>query len=135
MASSDMDFDKLDAYLISQTKKREGAITEEEAKVLSKFWRNHKNKIHDALVAATSWNNSLKCVNWRIDVKSQSKNIDQLNIPTAIMEFQVTDGLDKAKVRSYIHRINSIWSNLVEINKTPLSLIILRFIHKYKFLV
>ncbi|XP_064622669.1 COMM domain-containing protein 1-like [Lineus longissimus] len=123
MASSDMDFDKLEAFLISQTKKRDGAITEEEAKVFSKFWRNHKTKIHDTLIAATSWNNSLKSVNWRIDVKSQSKNIDQLNIPTAIMEFQVTEGLDKAKEPEVVlfemdeEKLTNVLSNMQEIEK------------------
>ncbi|XP_033734449.1 COMM domain-containing protein 1-like [Pecten maximus] len=92
MVSADMDFNQLEAFVVSQTKRREGALTEDQANALRRFWRSHKNKIHDSLVVNTNWNNSLKQVSWRIDVKSQSKNVDQINEPTAIMELQLQGG-------------------------------------------
>lgn len=64
-------------------------MTEEEASAYRKFWKVHKNKIHDTLVSKTNWNNSLKKVSWRIDVKSQSKSAENINEPSAIVELQI----------------------------------------------
>ena len=84
-----MDFNQLEAFLTSQMKRREGAMTEDEASAYRKFWKVHKNKIHDTLVSKTNWNNTLKKVSWRIDVKSQSKTTENLNEPSAIVELQI----------------------------------------------
>ena len=46
----DMDTAKLDVFLTSQTKKKEGGLTPEQAKVYAKFWKNHRTKIHKAMV-------------------------------------------------------------------------------------
>ena len=46
----DMDTAKLDVFLTSQTKKKEGGLTPEQAKVYAKFWKNHRAKIHKAMV-------------------------------------------------------------------------------------
>ena len=46
----DMDTAKLDAFLTSQTKKKEGGLTPEQTKVYAKFWKNHRAKIHKAMV-------------------------------------------------------------------------------------
>lgn len=89
MVSADMDFNQSEAYLTSQMKKREGAITEEQANALRKFWKTHKNKIHEAVISRTTWNNTIKQMSWRIDIKSQSRHVDQINAPTAIMELQI----------------------------------------------
>ena len=89
MVSADMDFNQSEAFLTSQMKKREGAITEDQANAFRKFWKTHKNKIHEAVVSRTTWNNTIKQMSWRIDIKSQAKHIDQINIPTAIMELQI----------------------------------------------
>lgn len=89
MVSADMDFNQLDAFLVSQTKRRENPITEDQAQVLRKFWKNNKNKIHDSIISKTKWNNTLQNVLWRIDLKSQARNTEQMNESSAIMEFQV----------------------------------------------
>ena len=89
MVSADMDFNQSEAFLTSQMKKREGAITEDQANALRKFWKTHKNKIHEAVISRTTWNNTIKQMSWRIDIKSQAKHIDQINVPTAIMELQI----------------------------------------------
>nr|XP_022330295.1 COMM domain-containing protein 1-like [Crassostrea virginica] len=89
IVSADMDFNQLEAFLTSQMKRREGAMTEDEASAYRKFWKVHKNKIHDTLVSKTNWNNTLKKVSWRIDVKSQSKTTENLNEPSAIVELQI----------------------------------------------
>ena len=95
MVSADMDFNQLEAFLTSHTKKKEGGITEEQAKIYMKFWKTHKAKIHDSVIAQNTWNSTLKSVNWRIDIKSQAKHIDQINTPTAIMELQIANHNDK----------------------------------------
>ena len=98
MVSADMDFNQLEAFLTSQTKRRENAMSEEHANVYRKFWKTHKNKIHDVLVSQSNWNNSLKKVSWRIDIKSQSRNVDQMSEPTAIVELMVGEGGKDVKV-------------------------------------
>ncbi|XP_048738267.1 COMM domain-containing protein 1-like [Ostrea edulis] len=97
MVSADMDFNQLEAFLTSQMKRREAAMTEEEASAYRKFWKVHKNKIHDTLVSKTNWNNSLKKVSWRIDVKSQAKNTENMNEPTAIVELQIENQHESQK--------------------------------------
>lgn len=92
-----MDFNQLEAFLTSQMKRREAAMTEEEASAYRKFWKVHKNKIHDTLVSKTNWNNSLKKVSWRIDVKSQSKSAENINEPSAIVELQIENPEESQK--------------------------------------
>ncbi|XP_078000817.1 COMM domain-containing protein 1-like [Glandiceps talaboti] len=97
IASADMDFNQLEAFLTSHTKKRAGGITEEQAAVFAKFWKNHKAKIHESIVSQSTWNNTLKNVSWRIDLKTQARHIDQLHAPTAIVELQLANGQEKTK--------------------------------------
>jgi len=93
-----MDFNQCESFLVSQTKKPEGGITENLANGFRKFWKNHKNKIHETLIAKATWNNTLKHVSWRIDIKSQAKNIDEVNTPTAIMELEIGPNETDSKV-------------------------------------
>ncbi|XP_052106017.1 COMM domain-containing protein 1-like [Mytilus californianus] len=98
MVSADMDFNQLDAFLVSQTKRRENPLTEEQTQVFRKFWKNNKNKIHDSIIAKTKWNNSLQNVLWRIDLKAQARNMEQMNESSAIMEFQINSPENKSEV-------------------------------------
>lgn len=94
MASSNMDLNQLEFFLNSQTQKKEGGITEDQAKVYMKFWKSHRNKIHESIVARSTWNNHLKSMNWRIDVKTKARHLEQINTPTAIIEMQIESGED-----------------------------------------
>ena len=89
IVSADMDFNQLEAFLTSQTKKKEGALSQEQAAAFMKFWKLQKAKIHESLVQKSSWNNRLKDMSWRIDVKTQARRIEQLNAPVAIVEMQL----------------------------------------------
>eukprot|EP00112_Aurelia_sp_Birch-Aquarium-sp1_P007133 Seg1778.10 transcript_id=Seg1778.10/GoldUCD/mRNA.D3Y31 product="COMM domain-containing protein 1" protein_id=Seg1778.10/GoldUCD/D3Y31 len=89
MVNSDMDFRQLEAFLTSQMKRREGALTEEQAAAISRFWKNHKTKIHDVVVQRSSFGNTLKQTNWRIDLKTHSRHLEQINTPVAIYELEV----------------------------------------------
>lgn len=48
-----MDFNQLEAFLTSQTKKK-GGLTEAQAAAFSKFWKNNRTKIHNILVSRVS---------------------------------------------------------------------------------
>merc|ERR1711962_1720941 len=89
IVSGNMDVNQLEAFLTSQTTKK-GGINSAQAAAFSKFWRSNKAKIHDSIVAKSMWGNRLKSMSWRIDIKSQGKHIDQINMPTAIVELQLT---------------------------------------------
>mmetsp|Transcript_2210 Transcript_2210/g.2763 ORF Transcript_2210/g.2763 Transcript_2210/m.2763 type:complete len:185 (+) Transcript_2210:43-597(+) len=102
-------------------------LSDEHKKVLSHVWKTESTKIHKAIVSKTVWNNDLREFSWRIDVKSNSKNIPDINEPTAIIRLslknqdKVSDvvhceldrnGLDKViaeldKIESHIDNISS----------------------------
>uniref|UniRef100_A0A8C9EG78 COMM domain-containing protein 1 n=1 Tax=Pavo cristatus TaxID=9049 RepID=A0A8C9EG78_PAVCR len=88
IASADMDLNQLEAFLTAQTKKQ-GGITSDQAAVIAKFWKNHRVKIHESLVNQSRWDNVLKNMNWRVDLKSQSRHVDQINTPVAIVEMEL----------------------------------------------
>ncbi|XP_030304439.1 COMM domain-containing protein 1 isoform X2 [Calypte anna] len=88
IASADMDLNQLEAFLTAQTKKQ-GGITSDQAAVIAKFWKNHRVKIHESLISQSRWDNVLKNMNWRVDLKSQSRHVDQINTPVAIVEMEL----------------------------------------------
>lgn len=98
IVSADMDFNQLEAFLTSQMKRKQGALTQEQAAAFLKFWKSQKAKIHDVLVQKSSWNNKLKDINWRIDLKSQARHLQQINTPVAIVEMQVEKRSTESKV-------------------------------------
>ena len=89
MAVTDMDHNQAEAFVISQTKKREGGITDEQAKVFMRCWKLHKAKVHDSLVEGCMWNNRLTNMSWRIDLKSSSRNVQQVGTASAVVEMQL----------------------------------------------
>lgn len=88
IASADMDLNQLEAFLTAQTKKQ-GGITADQAAVIAKFWKSHRTKIRESLINQSRWDNTLRNVNWRVDLKSQSRHIDQINTPVAIVEMEL----------------------------------------------
>ncbi len=92
MGKSHMDLTQAELFLTSQAKKREGGLTEDQAKVFLKFWRTHRAKIHEHLVKKSLWNTSLKNLSWRVDIQHQSRHQDHTSIPTAIVELHLRDG-------------------------------------------
>ncbi len=46
-------------------------------------------QIHQRLIESAVWSKHLDSFSWRIDVKTRSRHIDQLNQPTAIMEMNL----------------------------------------------
>ncbi|XP_075059979.1 COMM domain-containing protein 1 isoform X2 [Mixophyes fleayi] len=88
IVSADMDINQIDAFLTAQTKKQ-GGITAEQSLVIAKFWKNHKKKIRESVISHTRWENTLKSLKWRIDLKSQSRHTDQVNSSAAIVEMEI----------------------------------------------
>ncbi|KAH0521476.1 COMM domain-containing protein 1 [Microtus ochrogaster] len=87
IASADMDFNQLEAFLTAQTKKQ-GGITGEQAAVISKFWKSHKTRIRESLLNQSRWDNGLRGLSWRVDGKSQSRHAAQIHTPAAIVELE-----------------------------------------------
>ncbi|XP_058874663.1 COMM domain-containing protein 1-like [Acipenser ruthenus] len=88
IASADMDFNQLEAFLTAQTKKQ-GGVSAEQAAVLSKFWKNHKSKIRESLISQSRWDNSLRNVSWRVDLKTQSRHADQVSAAVGVVELEL----------------------------------------------
>ncbi|XP_056423993.1 COMM domain-containing protein 1 [Hyla sarda] len=88
IVSADMDTNQIDAFLTAQTKKQ-GGITAEQSLVIAKFWKNHKKKIRESVINQSRWESTLKSLKWRIDVKSQSRHVDQVNSSAAIVEMEI----------------------------------------------
>ncbi|XP_066450579.1 COMM domain-containing protein 1 isoform X1 [Eleutherodactylus coqui] len=93
IVSADMDLNQIDAFLTAQTKKQ-GGITADQSLVIAKFWKNHKKKIRESVINQSRWENTLKSLKWRVDVKSQSRHTDQGSSSTAIVEMEI-EGKDK----------------------------------------
>jgi hypothetical protein len=97
LVSADMDMTQLEIFLTAQMKRKDGAVTEDQAAALRKFWKANKTKIHDSIVSQTMWGNSLQKISWRVDLKSQSRSVEQINATTAIMELHIVENINKTK--------------------------------------
>ncbi|GFR97969.1 COMM domain-containing protein 1-like [Elysia marginata] len=121
LVSADMDMTQLEAFLTAQMKRKEGALTEQQAAALRKFWKANKVKIHDSIVLQTMWGNSLQKVSWRVDLQSQTRNTEQISIPTAIMELHLSDNLDLSKASEVVRfelnesKLSSVLTGMQEI--------------------
>uniref|UniRef100_A0A8D0HBE6 COMM domain-containing protein 1 n=1 Tax=Sphenodon punctatus TaxID=8508 RepID=A0A8D0HBE6_SPHPU len=127
VASADMDLNQLEAFLTAQTKKP-GGITTDQAAVIAKFWKNHRTKIRESLINQSRWDNTLKNMNWRVDLKSQSRHVDQINAPVAIVELELgKNGMeseflslefDETKVSHLLKKLSEIEENITSLTQT-----------------
>ncbi|XP_021248625.1 COMM domain-containing protein 1 [Numida meleagris] len=127
IASADMDLNQLEAFLTAQTKKQ-GGITSDQAAVIAKFWKNHRAKIHESLVNQSCWDNVLKNMNWRVDLKSQSRHVDQINTPVAIVEMELGKNgqeseflcleFDETKVSHMLKKLSEIEESMTALTQT-----------------
>jgi len=72
-------------------------FSDEQQEVFLKFWRTQKTKIHDIVIKDTTWNNTLQKMSWRIDSKTKSKKVPEMNELTAIVEMVIGDNQHKRK--------------------------------------
>ncbi|CAI5769114.1 Hypothetical predicted protein [Podarcis lilfordi] len=127
IASADMDLNQLEAFLTAQTKKP-GGITTEQAAVIAKFWKSHRVKIRDSLINQSKWENSLKNISWRVDLKSQSRHADQLNNPVAIVEMELgkqgqeseflTLEFDEIKLNQMVRKLSEIEDSITSLTQS-----------------
>jgi len=68
-------------------KKTSLSMTQQE--VFFKFWKAQTPKVRELIRTKSNWNNSLLDFQWRIDVKSRTKNVPEINEPTAIVELKI----------------------------------------------
>ncbi|XP_003215256.1 COMM domain-containing protein 1 isoform X1 [Anolis carolinensis] len=126
IASADMDSNQLDAFLTAQ-KKKPGGITSDQAAAIAKFWRNHRMKIRDNLINQSKWENTLRNLSWRVDFKSQSRNIDQLSSPVAIVEMELgksgqeseflTVEFDEVKLNQMMKKLSKIEESITSLTQ------------------
>ena len=88
MATVDMDYNQMEIFLTSQVKKREGGISEAQAKCFSRFWKSNKAQIHETLVKSSHWGSRLDAMSWRVDMASSSGS--EIG-PTAIFDLKLTN--------------------------------------------
>ncbi|XP_018411447.1 PREDICTED: COMM domain-containing protein 1 [Nanorana parkeri] len=126
IVSADMDSNQIEAFLTAQTKKQ-GGITVEQSAVIAKFWKNHKRKIRESVINQTRWENTLKSLKWRIDVKSQSRYSDQVNNAAAVVEMEIgTNGkqpeflcveFNEAKLNEMLKKLSEVEESLAALTQ------------------
>ena len=106
MVMINMDISQAENFLTSQSKKQDSGITDTQAKTFLKVWKTHRERIHQGLVDKCMWDNTLKSVNWRIDVKTKSRQEEIANVPTAIVEMAIGSRQATMKVRLLVLGLN-----------------------------
>lgn len=90
------------AFENSELPKFEGLLSESgsfssiQTDVFTKFWGLNRLKVHDAICKDLTWSDSLEKFAWRIDVKTKSRTVAEMNDPVAIVELKVK-GDDKER--------------------------------------
>eukprot|EP01105_Mastigella_eilhardi_P005272 TRINITY_DN17013_c0_g1_i1.p1 TRINITY_DN17013_c0_g1~~TRINITY_DN17013_c0_g1_i1.p1 ORF type:complete len:206 (-),score=96.47 TRINITY_DN17013_c0_g1_i1:80-697(-) len=116
-AYEDYDATQLETFL----KLKKVAFSPLQKEVMLKFWKNQKAKIHEVLRKRFVWNNTLQNISWRMDVKTKSRDIAEMNEQTAIVEITLNNGakedtqqsavrfeLDKTQLGSMVAQIEEI---------------------------
>lgn len=91
MSSSDMDTKQAEIFLTAQTRKHDGGITTDQARVFQQCWSSERSRIHETLVKSSVWNNELSDIRWRVDIKSRSRRVDEINQSSAVVELQLNN--------------------------------------------
>ncbi|XP_078714448.1 COMM domain-containing protein 1 [Lampetra fluviatilis] len=89
MATADMDSTQLETFLAAQVRKP-GGVTAEQAAILARFWKSHRGRVRESLVARCRWEPTLHSVNWRVDVPAANGHSgDQSGAPIAFLELDI----------------------------------------------
>ncbi|XP_072513493.1 COMM domain-containing protein 1 [Salminus brasiliensis] len=90
MATADMDQAQLEAFLTAQTRKQGGGgLSSEQAAALGRFWKAHRARIRESLLAQSRWEPGLRSVNWRVDLQTASSRGSASNAPVALVELEL----------------------------------------------
>ncbi|KAL7852361.1 hypothetical protein SRHO_G00181460 [Serrasalmus rhombeus] len=90
IATADMDQTQLEAFLTAQTRKQGGGgVSSEQAAALGRFWKAHRMRIRESLLAQSRWEPGLRSVNWRVDLQTASSRGSTSNTPVALVELEL----------------------------------------------
>ncbi|KAI4888424.1 hypothetical protein NFI96_021807, partial [Prochilodus magdalenae] len=90
MATADMDQTQLEAFLTAQTRKQGGGgVTSEQAAALGRFWKAHRARVRESLLAQSRWEPGLRSMNWRVDLQTSSSRGSTSNTPVALVELEL----------------------------------------------
>ncbi|XP_043088268.1 COMM domain-containing protein 1 [Puntigrus tetrazona] len=90
MASADMDQAQLEAFLTAQTRKQGGGgVTPEQAAALARFWKAHRTRVRESLLAQSRWEPGLRGLKWRVDLHTSSSGGQVSSSPVALVELEL----------------------------------------------
>lgn len=91
IATADMDHAQLEAFLTAQTKRQGGGgVTAEQAAALSRFWKSHRARVRESLLAQSRWEPGLRGLSWRVDLQTGASRGDAVHSgPVALMELEL----------------------------------------------
>jgi len=117
-AKEDLEVTQFEALVQKET-----ALSAAQQELFVKFWKAQKAKIHDYVYRKVRWNNTLQKISWRIDVKTKTKAVSEVNEPTAIVEMSIGKNkdqdqklvrfeMDKEQLAQVLLQINNIQQQL-----------------------
>eukprot|EP01118_Nematostelium_gracile_P010347 TRINITY_DN3553_c0_g1_i1.p1 TRINITY_DN3553_c0_g1~~TRINITY_DN3553_c0_g1_i1.p1 ORF type:complete len:145 (-),score=44.56 TRINITY_DN3553_c0_g1_i1:15-449(-) len=74
---------------------KETTISDKEQEELIRRWRVERPKVHERLVNESTWNNRLEKLSWRIDSKTKSRKVNEMNELTSIVEMKLASSEKK----------------------------------------
>lgn len=90
IASADMDQAQLEAFLTAQTRKQGGSgVTPEQAAALARFWKAHRTRVRENLLAQSRWEPGLRGLKWRVDLHTSASRGQVSNSPVALVELEL----------------------------------------------
>ena len=75
-------------------------------------WRGEREKVHETMRRKSSFTDGLDNFGWRVDVKSSGRHSQQINEPSAILEFAVSGSGGAKTVRCEADR--QMVANVIE---------------------
>ncbi|XP_062866197.1 COMM domain-containing protein 1 [Trichomycterus rosablanca] len=90
IATADMDQVQLEAFLTAQTRKQgPGGVSSEQTAALSRFWKSHRSRVRESLLAQSRWEPALRNVSWRVDLQTAASRGQTSNSPVALVELEM----------------------------------------------
>lgn len=85
-----MDQTQLEAFLTAQTRKHGGGGTSaEQAAALARFWKGHRARVRESLLAQSRWEPALRGLSWRVDLQTATSRGQMSNSPVALVELEL----------------------------------------------
>ncbi|MCI4393918.1 hypothetical protein PGIGA_G00162940 [Pangasianodon gigas] len=122
VAVADMDQAQLEAFLTAQTRKHGGGgMTSEQAAALARFWKGHRARVRESLLAQSRWEPALRGLSWRVDLQTATSRGQTSNSPVALVELELgRNGQDSEFVCLEFDelKINHVLKKMAEIQES-----------------